>query len=105
MKISGAEALPIGLVLTGGCTPLYLVEWVIMEDHSFTRAPDRFGDQMAPMRHEDPLWIDIRYSFRGELGRFGNALNGAIELSAESISQCAVPRTAGEQQQGALVER
>ena len=60
---------------------------------------------MAPMRHEDPLGIDRRYSFRGELGGFANALNGAINLSAKSISQCAVPRTAGEQQQGALVER
>ena len=67
-----------------------------VEDHSWPRAPDRFGDQMAPMRHEDSLWIDRRYSFRGELGWFGDDLNGTIELLAESISQCAVPRVAGD---------
>ena len=58
-----------------------------VKDHSRPRAPDRFWNQMAPVRYEDPLRIDRRYSFRSELGGFANALNGTIELSAKSISQ------------------
>ena len=58
---------------------------------------------MAPMRHKDPLGIDRRYSIPGELGGFGNGLNGPIELSAESISQGAVPGSTGEQQERSLL--
>ena len=74
-----------------------------MEDHGWAWPPNRFGDQMAPVRHKDSVWTDRRVCLRGELGWSGDALHGPSETQAEAIGKVAVPGSAGEQQQGELL--
>jgi len=74
-----------------------------VEDHGGPPAPDRFGDPMAPVRHEDPLRIDRRHGFLRELGWSRDTLHGPIQALSEAIGQRAVPVSAGEQQEGAML--
>lgn len=76
-----------------------------VEDHGGPWPPDRFRDQMAPVRYKDPMRIDRCDCLRGELGWSGDALYGPSETQAEAIGQGAAPGSAGEQQQGALIGR
>jgi len=100
----GAVVSPLDQVLQGATAPA-IGQVGHVKDHGWPWAPDRVGDPMAPMRHEDPLGIDRRHGLRYELGRSGDALQGPIQTPAETIGQGAVPGAAGEQQQGALFAR
>ena len=98
----GAVVAPLDQVLQGAAASA-VGQVGHVEDHGGPCAPDRFGDQMAPVRHKNPVGIDRRDCLRGELGWSGDALHGPSEAQAEAIGQVAVPGSAGEQQQGALL--
>ena len=49
-----------------------------VENHGRPWAPDRFGDQIAPMRHEDPLGMNRSQSLRRELGGCVDAFHAPI---------------------------
>ena len=62
-------------------------------------APDRFRNQVALMRHEDPLGINRRHDCRREMSGSGDALHGPIQAPSEAICQTAVPGATGEHEQ------
>ena len=81
---AGVSVAPLDQVLQGAAASA-VGQVCHVEDHGGPLAPDRFRDQMAPVRYKDPTGIDRRHNSRRELAWSGDALNGQIKTMAEAI--------------------
>ena len=70
-----------------------------VEDHGEPWGPDRFRNQVALMRHENPLGINRHHYCQREMSGSGDALHGPIQAPSEAIDKGTVPWTAGEHEQ------
>ena len=61
----GAAVATLDQVLKGAAAPA-VGQVCHVEDHRGPLAPDRFRDQVAPMRYKDPFGIELLNSFSAE---------------------------------------